>query len=50
MTSMEIATEHVGDVVVVKIGGKFYSSAAVAAEESFAGALSDRASAVAAVE
>src|SRR6266851_2186803 len=36
---MEIATEHVGGVVIVKIRGKFYSSAAVAAEESFAGAL-----------
>jgi len=36
---MEIVTERIGDIVIVKPKGRFYSGAAVAAEESFAAAL-----------
>jgi stage II sporulation protein AA (anti-sigma F factor antagonist) len=36
---MEIVTERIGDVVIVKPKGRFYSSAAVTAEESFVAAL-----------
>jgi stage II sporulation protein AA (anti-sigma F factor antagonist) len=38
---MEVAQERIGEVVIVKAKGKFYSNAASAAEKSFAAALDD---------